>query len=79
MKPKRKYIVNTKHTSRNKGSAGTSHENNDTQEKYRHEAAASHIRWRSLHEEGPPHDITIKIDFRKGNENINFLKFLLLI
>ena len=28
----------------------------NTQEKYRHEAAASYIKWRGLHDKGPPHD-----------------------
>ena len=31
-------------------------ENDNTQAKYWHEAAASNIQWRSLQVEGPPHD-----------------------
>ena len=47
--------------------------NDDTQEKYLYEAAASYIKWRGLHDEGPPHDKCKTIFTMKINKsNLNY-------
>ena len=47
--------------------------NDDTPEKYRHEAAALHIGWRSLHEDGSPHDKSYQWMLQAESHTIDLL------